>query len=386
MNQQKTAAFSYIDGHRDEMISLWQELVTMESGSLHKAGVDAVAKRIGQVLDDVGAKTEFVEFEQAGNLLVSHVDATTEAPSVIFMGHMDTVFKTGTVAQRPFCIKDGKAYGPGVLDMKGGIVAFLYALKALKAAGYDKRPLKVLLAGDEEVGHEHSTAAKRMMAEAKGAAAAFNCETGFIDDGIVVGRKGTARFIVAVKGVAAHAGNDPENGRNAIIELAHKAIAIQALTDWEEGTTVNVGVISGGSVANAVPEHAQIVVDIRYKKPEAIVKMEESIRSVAAKTYIEGTTTTVTRRPGIEAMETTAGVKELFALVAKVYEENGFGKPYEKAVGGGADSAYTVMAGVPTVCAMGVKGERNHSPEEYALVESLFERAKLLAACVLELD
>lgn len=384
--QKKQMAFQFIEDHRQEMLSLWQELVNTESGSSDRAGVGAVAQKVQAVLADVSANIRIVEFEQAGNMLIGEIGVTRSKPGVIFMGHMDTVFSSGTVATRPFTIKEGKAYGPGVLDMKGGIVAFLYAIKALQAAGYNTRPIKIILAGDEEVGHENSNAAMQIVEEARGYAAAFNCETGFVDNGIVVGRKGTARFILEVHGVAAHAGNDPENGRNAILEMAHKVIVIQGLTAKDQETTINVGVIQGGTVANAVPDYAKIIVDVRYDEPGALDKVTKKIHEIAKKVYVEGTKTVVTLKPGIQSMQTTTGVKQLFALVAKTYKENDFGIPYQKKVGGGADSAYTVIAGVPTVCAMGVKGGRNHSPEEYAIVETLFERTKLLAGCVLNLD
>ena len=386
MDNMKKKIFDFIDAHRDEMLDFWREMVNMESGSQDKEGIDAVAARFQQVLSGAGASVRIVEMEKAGNMLVGAVGAERANPPVLFMGHMDTVFSKGTVAKRPFTIKDGKAYGPGVLDMKGGIVAAIYAIKALNAAGYERRPLKMILAGDEEVAHVNSNAADIFMSEAKGAVAAFNCETGFVDDAIVVGRKGTAVFELEVKGVAVHAGNEPENGRSAILEIAHKVIDIQNLTNWDTGTTFNVGVIQGGTVPNAVPGYAKIVVDIRYLDPESLPDIRRQIEEVAAKTYVQGTSTTVVQVPGIAPMKTTDGVRELFAIVKKTYEENGWGEPYGKLVGGGSDSAYSVIAGVPTVCAMGVKGGRNHSPEEFAIVETLFERAKLLAACTLNLD
>ena len=324
--------------------------------------------------------------EKAGNMLVAEVGAGRSKPAVLFMGHMDTVFPLGTVAKRPFTIRDGKAYGPGVLDMKGGIVAATYAIKALNAAGYDVRPLKVILAGDEEIAHANSNAAEVFMREAKGAAAAFNCETGFVDDAIVTGRKGTAVFTLEVKGVAVHAGNEPENGRSAILEISHKVIDIQNLTNWEQGTTFNVGVIEGGIVPNAVPGYAKIVVDIRYQDPALLPEIERQLAEVAAKQYVPDTTTTLTQTPGIAPMQTTEGVKQLFEVVKKTYAEMGLGTPYGKYVGGGSDSSYSVIAGVPTVCAMGVKGGRNHSPEEFAIVDTLFERAKLMAFCTLNLE
>lgn len=376
----------YVDSHRDEMLSLWEEIVNMESGSQNKAGIDAVAERLQQVLAAEGAAAKIVEMAKAGNMLVAEVGAGRSKPAVLFMGHMDTVFPLGTVAKRPFTIRDGKAYGPGALDMKGGIVAAMYAIKALNAAGYDVRPLKVILAGDEEIAHANSNAAEVFLREAKGAAAALNCETGFVDDAIVTGRKGTAVFTLEVKGVGVHAGNEPENGRSAILEISHKVIDIQNLTNWELGTTFNVGVIEGGIVPNAVPGYAKIVVDVRYQDPALLPDIERQLAEVAAKQYVPDTSTTLTQTPGIAPMQTTEGVQQLFEIVKKTYAEMGLGTPYGKYVGGGSDSAYSVIAGVPTVCAMGVKGGRNHSPEEFAIVDTLFERAKLLALCTLNLD
>ena len=381
----KEKVFQFVDAHKDEMLALWKELVGIESGSDDKAGVDAVAVRLERELKKAGATTRIIPMAKAGNMLVGEFGARNDQQGVLFIGHMDTVFKAGTLAERPFTIREGKAYGPGVLDMKGGIVTFLYAIKALKAAGYDTRTIKIVLAGDEEIGHENSNATDVFAEEAKGYAAAFNCETGFVDDGIVVGRKGSVRFTIDVQGVAAHVGNDPENGRNAILEMSHKVIAIQALTDWEEGTTYNVGTIQGGTVANAVPDHAKIIVDVRYKDPALLPDIQKKMEQIADKTYVDGTHTVMSMRNSIIPMKTTDEIHQLFSLVKTVYQENGFGEPYEKSVGGGSDSAYTVLAGVPTVCAMGVKGGRNHSPEEYAVVDTLFERAKLLAACVLKL-
>ncbi|QDR81775.1 M20 family metallopeptidase [Sporomusa termitida] len=386
MNDKKQKAFQFVDEHRDEMVSLWQEVVSIESGPHEKEGINKVAARFKQILDEEGASSRLVEFEKAGSMLIAEIGKNQSKPGVIFMGHMDTACPAGAIAERPFTIKDGIAYGPGVLDMKGGIVAALYAIKALKAAGYNSRSLKVLLAGDEEVLHARSNAPDIFIAEAKGYAAAFNMETGFVDDGIVVGRKGVARIMMEVKGIAAHAGNDPENGRSAILEIAHKIIAVQNLTDWEKGISFNVGVMQGGTTSTAVPDYASIFIDVRYKNPDDLPAIIKQIEEVAAKIYVAGTTTTVAFMDGIKPMKTTDGVEQLFELVKKAYEENGFGTPYAKWVGGGSDSAYTVLAGVPTVCAMGVKGGRNHSPEEYAIVESLFERAKLMIACVLKLD
>jgi glutamate carboxypeptidase len=382
----KAAAFAFIDSHREAMLGLWRELVDTESGTRHKPGVDALAARIGEVIEAAGGKARILPMAKAGNMLVGEFGLDRARPAIAFLGHMDTVFPLGTVAERPFTVSEGKAWGPGVLDMKGGIVAMVWAIQALNAAGYRGRPLKVILAGDEENAHADSDAAAQIVAEARGCAAAFNCETGFLDDGVVTGRKGTAVFTLEIKGVAVHAGNEPENGRSAVLELAHKIIAIQALNGWRTGITFNVGVIQGGTVVNAVPDRARAMIDVRYLDPGQLPDIQSELEAVAANTHVAGTSTALTQEPGISPMRTTEGCERLFSVVERCCRDNGWGAPHQKFVGGGSDSAYSVIAGVPTVCAMGVKGGRNHSAQEFAMVESLFERTKLLVACALDLD
>ncbi len=382
METMKKAAWQFIDTHQKEMLALWRELVQIESGSQYKAGVDAVAQKVKSQLDCLGAQTRVIEMPHAGNMVVSSWGEADRAP-ILLLGHMDTVFPNGTIHERPFTIQDGKAYGPGVLDMKGGLVIALYAVKALQAAGYQTRPIKWILAGDEEMAHQQSNAAACIQAEAKGAAAAFNCETGFLDNGLVVQRKGSAVYTMRVQGVGAHAGNNPKGGRSAILEIAHKVIDIQNAADWKKGTTFNVGLIQGGTVVNAVPDAASIQIDVRYLQPEYIEDIQQTLQQIATKQYVPDTKTTLQKVAGFAPMKRTEATEQLFETVKKTYKEMGLPKPHAMMVGGGSDSAYTVLAGVPTVCAMGVKGAYNHTPREYADTASLFERAKILAACII---
>ncbi len=372
----------YIDGHRDAMIDFWRQLVQIESGSANKAGVDAVAHRVQEELDTIGAHTEIHEMKRAGNMLVSVLNEDVPEAPVLLLGHMDTVFPDGTVAARPFTLRDGKAYGPGVLDMKGGVTIAVFAMKALKEAGWAKRSVRLVLAGDEEVGHCDSDCDQQIMEQARGAVAAFNCESGRLGNEVVVQRKGALTYRMDVTGIAAHAGNEPEKGRSAILEVAHKVIAIQNLTDWQQGTTYNVGVISGGTVANAVPDTASILIDVRYLKKEYVLNIEAKLQDVAHTTYVNGTKTSLTRLSCCIPMERMTETDGLLAKVQDAYASFGMPRPGGITVGGGSDSAYTVAAGVPTICAMGVEGSRHHSPEEYASVESLYARAKALAYVV----
>ncbi len=372
----------YIDGHRDAMIDFWRQLVQIESGSANKAGVDAVAHRVQEELDTIGAHTEIHEMKRAGNMLVSVLNEDVPEAPVLLLGHMDTVFPDGTVAARPFTLRDGKAYGPGVLDMKGGVTIAVFAMKALKEVGWAKRPVRLVLAGDEEVGHCDSDCDQQIMEQARGAVAAFNCESGRLGNEVVVQRKGALTYRMDVTGIAAHAGNEPEKGRSAILEVAHKVIAIQNLTDWQQGTTYNVGVISGGTVANAVPDTASILIDVRYLKKEYVLNIEAKLQDVAHTTYVNGTKASLTRLSCCIPMERMTETDGLLAKVQDAYASFGMPRPSGITVGGGSDSAYTVAAGVPTICAMGVEGSRHHSPEEYASVESLYARAKALAYVV----
>jgi len=305
---------------------------------------------------------------------------------IIFAGHMDTVYKKGTVKENPFKIEDDKAYGPGVLDMKGGIVVALYAIKALNSIGYNERPIKVIISGDEETGHSNSNGSQLFTDESKGFAAAFDFETSSTDNSVIVGRKGVSNFILEVKGVSEHAGNSPEKGRSAIEEIAHKIIDIQNLTNWDEGNTFNVGTILGGTVSNAIPDYAKAEIDVRYTVVDKRSKIIKSLKEITEKTYIDGTTSRIIVNSYLRPMETTDGVIKLFKILQKTSLELGFGQVNPKTAGGGSDAANIVIAGVPTLCAMGVKGECNHTPREWAIVESLFERTKLIIGCVINLE
>ncbi|AWI04110.1 M20 family metallopeptidase [Clostridium drakei] len=382
---QKKKAFEFIDLHRNEMLALWEELVNTESDSRTKDLVDNLAVKLKKILEDMGMNTKIVEYKYAGNSVVAEIGTERLKKGILLSGHMDTVFKKGITKNNVFRIKEGKAYGPGVLDMKGGIVTAIYAIKALNSVGYNERPIKVIISGDEETGHCNSKGAELFINEAKGFTAAFNFETGFVDNGVIVGRKGVLQCDLEVEGVSAHAGNAPEKGRSAIEEIAHKVIDIQNLTDWEGGTTFNVGTLQAGTVPNAIPDYAKAEIDVRYKEVDKRSEIIKKLEEIANKVYIEGTKSKLTVKSSMPPMETTDGVKKLFELIKNTSIEAGFGEVYDKTTGGGSDAANIVISGVPTVCAIGVKGEWNHTSREYAVVESLFERAKLIAACVMDL-
>ena len=379
----KEDVFAYIDDHKAQMMDLWQDLVNQDSPASYREGVDLVAKRVFKELEEAGASTRW---DEEGKTLIAEIPGDSRAP-VLLLGHMDTVFPVGEAARRPFTVEGSRVTGPGALDMKGGVAVMLSALKALHSAGFSGRPLKVILVSDEEIAHNGSKATVMLQREARGCAACFNCETGYEDNSLVIGRKGGVVFKAAVHGIAAHAGNNPRQGRSAIWEMAKKIDDIQNMTDRDKGITFNVGTIKGGTVSNAIPDYCEVEGDIRFQDPDISPLVKEELLKVLNHTYIEGTKTELLLyHEGMLPMKMTEENRKLFEFVKKTGEENGIPVSEGKLVGGGSDSGYVVYAGVPTVCAMGVKGRFNHTRDEYALKDSLFERAKLLGAVILKMN
>lgn len=379
----KEDVFAYIDDHKAQMMDLWQDLVNQDSPASYREGVDLVAKRVFKELEEAGASTRW---DEEGKALIAEIPGDSRAPVLLF-GHMDTVFPVGEAARRPFTVEGSRVTGPGALDMKGGVAVMLSALKALHSAGFSGRPLKVILVSDEEIAHNGSKATVMLQREARGCAACFNCETGYEDNSLVIGRKGGVVFKAAVHGIAAHAGNNPRQGRSAIWEMAKKIDDIQNMTDWDKGITFNVGTIKGGTVSNAIPDYCEVEGDIRFQDPDISPFVKEELFKVLNHTYMEGTKTELLLyHEGMLPMKMTEENRKLFEFVKKTGEENGIPVSEGKLVGGGSDSGYVVYAGVPTVCAMGVKGRFNHTRDEYALKDSLFERAKLLGAVILKMN
>ena len=378
-------AYQWIDEHKDEMISLWKEMVTIDSGIGVKEGGMAMGNLCAGILEKLGFSIRRVPYEKCGDTIIGERGDMTK-PFTILMGHMDTVFFKGEPEKRPFTIKDGKAYGPGVLDMKGGVTILLSTLQALHEAGFEDFPCKVILDADEEPAHAFSNASEVIQKEAEGAKCAFNFETGFTDHSLVVQRKGCWRFFIETFGRGCHVGNDPENGRSAILEMAHKIIEIEKLTDYSKQYNVNVGTIEGGTVANAATAYCKVECDFRYTHPEDLPILRKKVDEVCSRQYVPDTITKVSDSVGFATMTRLPGNLELLKIAQEVAEESGFPKPEARLCGGGSDAAYTTAMGVPTLCAVGVEGARNHTVEEWADVDSLFRRAKQMAGILMKVN
>ena len=386
MNNKLDQIYAFIDSRQDEMLTLWEEAVRMESSAREPENVNKLGEYLKKQFEKEGFECELVDVGTNGKTLVGTLGADRKEKPVIFSGHMDTVYPTGSFSEEVFKIEDGKAFGPGVLDMKGGIIISLFVIKALNHIGYNERPIKIIISGDEEIAHKASKGSEVILKEAVGGICAFNMETGLTDNSLCVGRKGGIGCHVTVDGVGSHAGNDFTSGINAIEEMAHKILAFQKLTDLDSGITVSVGKITGGTVSNAIPAQCKIEIDIRFVKTEDVDVIKGKIEEVCATTYLDGTTTTFEYVYIMAAYETTDDVLRFYDFVNETSKEYGFGEMGNKKLGGGSDASYITIAKTPVLCSFGVQGQWNHTKEEYAIVESLYTRTKLISTIIMNLS
>lgn len=378
---------AFIDDYREDMLVLWRTLVEIEGDITNKAGTDKVAETISSLLNSWGVSNEIIQMEKAGNTLVAEWGKDYGGEPILLVGHMDTVFAKGTIKENPFHIEDGKVYGPGVLDMKGGLVIALYILRTLMDAGYNQRSIRIVFSGDEEGGHQFTCEKSKAIFEtyAKECRAAFNFETGLLNGDVVVERKSAVRYRCIATGVGSHAGLAPEKGRSAIKEMAHKILEFEALNNYSMGTSINVGKITGGTVPNAVPAECIAMLDVRTSNQAESIRVQNRIQEIVDTCYtkdVQCILETINPRP---PMERTDEVMELYHHVADAAKRIGMDIPKPVAAGSWSDSTFIVASGVPAICALGVRGEWNHSTREYAVLESLFERCKLVTATILSL-
>lgn len=366
----------FVENHMDEMLEMLKELVNTDSGSHDKAGVDHVGHMLREKYEKTGFVTDVRESEQYGNSLVlRHQDAVD--PDILILAHMDTVFPKGTAEQRPFSIKNGRAYGPGVIDMQPSHVLILYALNALKDEQIPVyKNVEIVLNSDEELG----TISSRSLIEerAKGKKYALVMEPARPDGSIVSSRRGAGRYELTVKGKAAHSGMNPADGVSAIDEIAHKVIELKALADPDNGVHINVGLIEGGTSVNTIAPMAKAEIDVRITKAEQGDVIDQKIRDVCEKSAIAGTELTLTggiNRPPMEFTESTKALVDTIQAEAKKLGLN----VGHIATGGGSDASFTAAMGVPTVDGLGPVGGNQHTEEEYLIVDTLTERTILFA-------
>ena len=372
----------YIDTHREDMLRDWKRIVEVESHTGDPDGVRNVASVLQNMFEEAGLCCRLIE-TGAGPTLSGILGAERPGKPILFTGHMDTVFAKGTFGDDLFRLEDGKAYGPGCLDMKGGIIIALYVIKALNSVGYDETPLKIVFSGNEETAHDASNGAEVFVGEVMGGRFAFNMETGYPNNALVLARKGCMNCEVVISGVEAHSGNDFFAGKNAILEAAHKGIAFAALTDPEKETTVNLGTVQGGTMPNCVAGSCTLVLDCRFWTVAEKERLEREIVRIAEHSFVEGTSVTIRFFGGYPPFEDNPLTRRFYEHCCKSAEAVGLDAPLSRVAGGSSDASHLFMQQVPVICSFGVQGEWNHTTREYAIVDSLFSRAKLVAAAIL---
>ncbi|TBW41356.1 M20 family peptidase [Siculibacillus lacustris] len=363
---------------RAEMEALLARIVDIDSGSRDAVGIDAVGEALAASLEADGIAVTRFPNATWGGAIRAEVPGRSGGAPVLLMGHRDTVFPKGTVATRPFSRDGDTAFGPGVADMKGGLVVDVFVLRAIKAVGGLDFPVVALFTADEEVGSPSGRAV--IEREATGARAAFNAEPGRASGNVVTGRKGGVTLDIEVRGRAAHSGVAHAEGRSAIGALAAKITAIHALTDYATGTTTNVGVIRGGRTHNTVADFAAAEVDIRFLAVAELDGILARIEAILAEDDVPDTVATYTRGPvfmPLEAERSAALFERYRAAAAAV----GFAVDGEF-TGGCADSGFTAALGVPSLCGLGPVGGAAHTEREWCRLDTLVPRAQALAVTV----
>jgi len=378
---------AWLATQHDAMIALLREMVDIDSGSYNKPGIDAVGAVVQRFMASHGIPATVTPQQNHGDTVRAAVPwdgpAGNAGGNIVLMGHRDTVFPDGEVSRRPFTIRDGIAYGPGVADMKAGLVMNCFVLAAFHKFGGSPAPLVGLFTGDEEIGSPEGRTV--IEAEARRARVVFNSEPGRVSGNVVTGRKGGVFSVFRITGKAAHSGGNFTEGISAIEELARKIQAIHALTDLDRGITLNVGLVSGGQSVNTVAPWAEGQIDLRYVEPADRDDTMAKIGMIIERSYVPGTRAELSIRGEFLPLVQTASAKRLFEIYVQAAADTGFTTAGEF-TGGCADSGFTAGVGTPTVCAVGPVGGKAHSPDEFLRIDSLVPRAQACARAILRLE
>lgn len=376
------AALQWLADQAGAMQDLLQQVVGTDSGSGDAEGVQRVAALLRARMEAAGIAVQTMPEPGWGECLLARIPGHAAAATghLQLMGHMDTVFPRGTAAQRPFRIEAGRAYGPGVADMKSGLVMNVFVLEALARFGGNALPVQLFFSCDEEVG---SPACRGRIREiSQGARAVLNAEPGRISGNVVNERKGSYRIDFEVQGVAAHAGVNPQQGASAIAALAHKVLALHALTEAQPGLHLNVGFIEGGMASNVVAPLAKAHLDIRYTAENNLDAALAQVRAIIEAEHLPRTSGRITAMTGTLPMARTPDA--LLQAYRHSAAQVGFAVDGEF-TGGAADSGITSSMGIPSLCAVGPVGGYPHSEREFCDLSTFVPRAQALLLTLMAL-
>jgi glutamate carboxypeptidase len=368
-----------VANRQSQMLKMLGELVRLESPTEDPAAVNRCVTLLEGWIKASGGKSRRSRQKAAGDLLMGRFGPVRSAAKpLMLLGHLDTVWPLGTLKKMPFRVGEGRAWGPGVLDMKAGVVMALSALSILQETGQLSRPVMLLLNSDEETGSDHSRALTESLAKRCGAVFVLEPAQG-VPGAYKTARKGVANYRLQVQGVAAHSGVDFAQGHSAVLELGRQIERASAFTNPARGITVNAGVIGGGTRSNVVPAEAWAEFDVRIAKAVDAQRIDRRFRTLRpvdrqCRLEISGG---LNRPP----MERTAGTVTLFRRAATMAAGLGF-QLQEAATGGGSDGNFTSALGIPTLDGMGAVGEGAHAQHESILLDALVPRTALLAAMI----
>ncbi|HGN0867750.1 TPA: M20 family metallopeptidase [Providencia alcalifaciens] len=359
--------------HEAEMLDLLKQVVNTESGSYDKEGVDNHAAFWCERYQSMGFEVEIIPNEKLGNnYRIYHPSIT---PEILILLHLDTVFPKGTVAERPFSIEGDRAYGPGVIDMKGSHVMVYQVIKQLYATNDERyKKIEVLLNCDEEIG---SISSRPIIEEcAKGKRYALVMEPARANGAIVSARRGVGTYVLTIQGKASHSGIAPEAGISAIQELAFKIQSLHALSQHDQGLSVNVGLITGGTSVNTVAPNARAEIDVRISSEQQGIEIDKKVREVCSQSVLDGIQLSLTGGINRPPMAKTAQSAELIDIIKQEADKLAITLE-DVSTGGGSDASFTAGVGTPTVDGLGPIGGYQHSDKEYLEIPSLTERAQL---------
>jgi glutamate carboxypeptidase len=376
-----TDRLRYFAERQNAIVRTIRELVEIESPSDNKPAVDRIAAFVARKFQDLGGRTQFHRSKEFGDSLqIEFAEGASDRKPVLLLGHYDTVYPLGTLANMPCKITDGRLHGPGVLDMKSGIALMLHAIEALQARqnGDLPRPVTVFLVSDEEVGSHSSRKITEALAKKSAAVLVLEPAAG-LRGAVKTARKGVGEYTLRVRGVAAHAGLDPTKGHSAILELARQIAVIAMLNNLPQGISVNPGVIQGGTRTNVIAAEASVVIDVRIQRAQQAAAIDRKLR--ALKPFDKHCQLEITGGINRLPMERTSGVAALYKKAQSIAREVGW-KLDEASVGGGSDGNFTAALGIPTLDGMGGVGDGAHATHEHIVISELPRRAFLLAEMI----
>ena len=377
--------FETIDELYEPYLDIWEDACNIESPSKYKEGVDAVGKYFSSIAEKKGWKIDTFYNDVSGNVVTITLNPDSDKKPLIISGHMDTVHPVGLFGT-PAVRRDAEyMYGPGVTDCKGGIIGGILAMDALDRHGFNGRPIKLILQSDEEVSSRPSgrKTINHICESSQGAVGFINLEQWHPVTAVLI-RKGSLTFEFTVTGKEAHGSLCAVAGANAIVDAAHKIIEIEKLKD-HDGLTCNVGVINGGTVANTVAGSCTFRANVRFLKPEQLDWVREYMQKVADTVHVEGCTCKVNQPPARISMDICEKNEKFLNAANDSFEKCGLPRLTINRSNGASDASDVSASGVPCIDSLGVRGGRLHSPDEYAVLESLKECAKRIVAVALNI-